>query len=256
MDERNLLVTIKFDGACFAGWQVQKNAVAVMEVLQNAIEVVLKHRPDIKGCSRTDSGVHALNYCVSFRTTNKIPVERMVPALNCNLPYSIVALSCVQVEDDFHARYATTAKRYIYKILNTKERDPFWDKRCWHVERPIDVDIIKQQGQDLVGRYDFLAFSNAGSKIIDTHRTIYSFDAYREGDMIIISVCGDGFLYNMVRIIVGTLVNIEGGSLKRGSIPSIIAGKDRKYAGVTAPAAGLYLDKVFYDDGFLKDREG
>lgn len=251
MKLRNLLLTIRFDGAHFAGWQVQKNATAVMEVLQDAMEVVLKERPDVKGCSRTDSGVHALAFCVSFKTGNAIPADRVVIALNCNLPDSIVALDCVEVDEEFHARYSAVAKRYVYKVLNTPLRDPFYDKRSWHIADPIDVHLLDDEAKHFIGTYDFKAFSNTGSKIEDTVRTIHTFDVYREGDVVIFDVCGNGFLYNMVRILVGTLLNIGSGILPRGSIPSIIESRDRTRAGITVPPYGLYLKDVYYTLDFL-----
>lgn len=257
MQQRNLLLTIRFNGSHFAGWQVQKNAVAVMEVLQNTLEVVLKERPDVKGCSRTDSGVHALEYCVSFKTTNSIPADRVVIAMNCNLPNSIVALRCVEVDDEFHARYSAVAKRYIYKILNTTLRDPFCDLLTWHLPKPLSVELLDQQAKQLVGTFDFKAFSNigTGTGTPETIRTIYSFDVYREGDMVVFDVCGNGFLYNMVRIMVGTLIHIEAGLLKRDCIPDIIESRTRKRAGITAPPYGLYLKEVYYNFDFLGKEE-
>lgn len=250
MQERNLLLTIRFDGSCFAGWIVQKNAVAVMPVLQNAMQKVFSERPDVKGCSRTDSGVHALNFRVSFKTTNAIPVERVIIALNCHLPNSIAVVDCEEVPLDFHARYSATAKLYCYKVLNTPIRDPFFDKRMLYIGDVIDESVLDEQAKQFIGKHDFKAFSNKGNDLANTTRTIYSFDVKREGDTINFFVCGDGFLYNMVRIMVGTLLNIESGLREKDCIPLIIASKNRVKAGVTVPPYGLYLDQVFYTEDF------
>lgn len=249
------MLTICFDGACFAGWQVQKNAVAVMQVLQDALELVLKERPDVKGCSRTDSGVHALNFCVSLKTVNPIPEARLVKALNCNLPDSIAALRCIEVPEDFHARYDAVAKRYIYKVRNTPLRDPFFANRVLHLPDFIDVVLLDAAAKQFVGTHDFKAFSNAGSKIIDTVRTLYSFDVYRNEDVVIFDVCGNGFLYNMVRILVGTLLDINKGLLSADEIPQMLLSRERTRAGITAPPEGLYLKDVYYDTEFLKQKE-
>lgn len=245
---RNILVTLRFDGRAFCGWQVQKNAPTVMQAFQDALEAVLKHRPDVKGCSRTDSGVSAAMYCVSFLTDSRIPCERLVPALNVKLPPAIAATACREVPQDFHARYSCKGKRYCYRILNSVVRDPFYEGLALHVPYRLDADLLNTQAHQFVGTFDFAAFQNSGSSVEDTVRTIFDCSVVRRGDMIEFSVAGNGFLYNMVRIMTGTLLDIAQGNLATNSIPDIIVSKERSRAGMTAPARGLMLMEVFYDD--------
>lgn len=245
---RNLLVTLKFDGRAFHGWQVQKNAPTVMQAFQDALQEVIKERPDVKGCSRTDSGVSARQYCVSFKTECAIPCEKLVIALNTKLPKTIAATNCREVEEDFHARYSSKGKRYCYRILNSDIRDPFLEGFSLHCSYPkvLDAEFLNRQAQGFVGTHDFKAFQNSGTVIEDTVRTIYSCEVVRKGDMLEFTVCGDGFLYNMVRIMAGTLIDIAKGALPADSIPDIIASCDRGKAGTTAPPQGLMLEEVFY----------
>lgn len=245
---RNLLVTLRFDGRAFHGWQVQKNAPTVMQTFQDALQAVIKERPDVKGCSRTDSGVSAREYCVSFKTECAIPCEKLVLALNTKLPKTIAATACREVEPDFHARYSAKGKRYCYRILNSPIRDPFCEGFSLHCPYPqnIDADFLNEQAQAFVGTHDFKAFQNSGTEIEDTVRTIFSCSVTRAGDMLEFSVSGDGFLYNMVRIMAGTLLDIAKGAIAPGSIPDIIASGDRARAGTTALAQGLTLEEVFY----------
>ena len=243
---RNLLVTLRFDGRPFAGWQEQKNAPTVMQAFQDALEAVLKARPNVKGCSRTDSGVSAETYCVSFLTESRIPCERLVPALNVNLPEAIAATACREMPEDFHARYSCTGKRYRYRIHNSSVRDPFLCGLALKWPYPLDADFLNAQAQAFVGKQDFAAFKNSGTDMPDTVRTVFDCAVVRRGELVEFFVSGDGFLYNMVRIMVGTLLDISRGSLAADTIPKIIASKDRKQAGMTAPACGLTLMEVFY----------
>lgn len=239
---------ICYDGRKYSGYQVQKNAPTVAATLQESIAKALGERVDIKGCSRTDAKVHANHYCVSFDTTNAIPCDKLVIAVNLHLPSDIAALRCREVGEDFHPRYSAVGKRYIYKILNSPIRNPFLEGLVYHHPRPLDVTLLEAQAAQFVGRYDFVGFSNTGTKIEDTVRTITACSAHREGELVIITVEGDGFLYNMVRIIVGTLLDINRGKIPKDQIREIILSKDRNRAGVTAAPQGLYLDEVFYRD--------
>lgn len=245
--DRNLLVIIRYDGRAFHGWQVQKNAVTAMGTFQTALEGILHEHVDIKGCSRTDAGVHAAMYGVSFHTGCGIPCAGLVRALNAALPPTMAARDCREVPQDFHARYSARGKKYTYRILNTPLRDPFSDGLTYLVPTRLDTDLMQREAQDLVGTHDFAAFRNAGTDVSDTVRTIFSCDVSRHGDIIELSVAGDGFLYNMVRIIAGTLIDIARGTLPCGCIPGILASGERSRAGFTAPACGLMLTEVFYD---------
>ncbi len=244
---RNLKITISYDGKDLHGWQIQKNAVTVQQRFQEAVFSVLQHTPDIKGCSRTDTGVHAKMYVISMKTDHKITCERLKAALNRYLPLNIVVKDVCEVDDDFHARYSTKGKRYVYKILNTEVRDPFCEGYALHYRYPIDEKMLNNAAQAYVGKHDFTSFCTLDKREKgDFTRTVESFSVYREGDFVYMTVQADGFLYNMVRIMVGTLLKIQQGKLSPDSIPEIIEKKDRKAAGQTAPACGLYLDEVIY----------
>lgn len=243
---KNLLVTVKYDGSAYHGWQVQKNALTVQQVFQDAVEKVFKKRLDVKGCSRTDSGVHANMYCLSFITDMDISDRGVVMALNTHLPDDIAVISCQQVNEDFHPRYSCKSKEYVYKLYNGEIRNPFYSKYAYHYRYNIDAEYLNRQAQVFVGTYDYSGFCSAGSDVEDTVRTVYSFSVWREGDMVYFKVEADGFLYNMVRIMVGTLLFIAQGKIGEGELLDIIKSKDRKRAGKTAPPQGLYLNKVNY----------
>ncbi|MGN0517523.1 MAG: tRNA pseudouridine(38-40) synthase TruA [Acutalibacteraceae bacterium] len=244
---KNLLCTISYDGKYYHGWQIQENAVAVQEVFQNALKRIIGDCFEIKGCSRTDSGVHALMYCVSVKTAHRITPERLQAALNNFLPASIAVYDCKQVDGDFHARYSCKGKRYIYKIWNAPVKNPFLDGYALHYRYRLDEKMLNDAGQAFVGKHDFTSFCTLDRrKPGDFTRTVKSLSVRRDGDMVIISVEADGFLYNMVRIIVGTLLRVAQGKIPVDGITDIIEAKDRSKAGPTAPPQGLYLEKVFY----------
>lgn len=244
---RNLRLQLSYDGKGYHGWQVQENAVAVQQVLQEAIARVLGRCPDIKGCSRTDSGVHALDYCVSMKTDHTIPCERFLRALNHYLPPDIAVKDCREVPLDFHARYSCTGKEYIYKIWNHPVRDPFSDGYVLHYWYPLDVEQLNRAARHYLGRHDFTSFCTLDSRDKgDLTRAVTTSRVERQGDLVIFTVAADGFLYNMVRIMVGTLLRVAQGKFSEDDIPQIIAGRDRKLAGPTAPPWGLYLNRVFY----------
>ncbi len=243
---RNLFLTISYDGSNYHGWQIQKNAITVQEVFQNAVQKVFCEKLDIKGCSRTDSGVHANMYCLSLKTDMNISNESVVRALNTYLPKDIAVNSCEEVDDDFHARYSVKSKEYIYKLYNGKIRNPFLEKYAFQYRYPIDVDYLNKEAKAFIGTYDYSGFCSAHSGVEDTVRTVKDFTVWREGDMVYFKVEADGFLYNMVRIMVGTLLFVSEGKIKEGELKEVILSKNRKKAGKTAPAQGLYLNRVNY----------
>lgn len=245
--ERNILLKIAYCGTRYHGFQVQQNAQSVCAVLQDAVEKVMGKRWDVKGCSRTDAGVHALEYCISMRCHTTIRCDQLVLALNRYLPEDIAVLSAEDVSLDFHARYHCIGKQYVYKIHNSRVKTPFSPNLSYRYGYPLGVDMLHHEAQDFVGTHDFASFQSAGADIADTVRTVTSFAVHREGDTVFFTVEGDGFLYNMVRIMVGTLIYIAMGRLEQGCIPSILASKDRSCAGKTMPPQGLYLRKVYYD---------
>lgn len=246
---RNLMVKIKYDGRNFCGWQVQNDLRTVQSVFQTALRDILKENVPIIGCSRTDSGVHANEFCVSFHTASMIPCDRLPLALNAKLPADIAAFGCQEVPDEFHARYSCKGKQYRYLILNAPLRDPFWHARALWYKYPLDAAFMNGQAEGYLGTHDFSAFCSANSDVRDKVRRVTQCAVRRlpeNRDMIEFTVTADGFLYNMVRIMVGTLLQMSAGRLTRDSIPSIIASKDRGQAGFTADACGLYLNKVLY----------
>ena len=243
---KKLLIEIKYDGSSYHGWQVQKNALTVQEVFQDAVEKVFSQRLDVKGCSRTDSGVHANSYFLTVDTDMDISDYGVVMALNTHLPKDICAVSCKEAEPDFHPRYSCRSKQYVYKIYNGEIRNPFYADYAYHYKYNIDADYLNEEAQAFVGTYDYSGFCSAKSDVEDTVRTVYSFKVYREGDMVFFEVEADGFLYNMVRIMVGTLLFISQGKIKSGQLNDIIHSKNRALAGKTAPPQGLYLNKVNY----------
>ena len=243
---RDILLKLRYDGSKFHGWQVQKNAYTVQEALQDALEKVFSERPAVKGCSRTDSGVHANVYFVAFKTEKNIPCEKILTALNTYLPKSVCVFECEDTTDDFHPRYSCKAKEYVYKIYNAKIRNPFYENRAMFYPYKLDEKYLDEQAQAFVGKHDFKGFCSKRTDVEDTVRTVYYANVKREGDFVIFTVCADGYLYNMVRIMVGTLLFIAQGKIKKDELPKIIEKKDRTLAGKTASPYGLYLNKVEY----------
>ncbi len=244
---RNLLLTISYDGKNFHGWQIQKNGITVQEVLQEALKAVVGEFYDLKGCSRTDSGVHANMYCISVKINHPIPTDRIKPAVNKWLPNQVVCLSCKEVDLDFHARYNCKSKQYIYKIWNSDTRNPFLDGYALFYRYKLDEKVLNESAQAFVGKYDFTSFCTLDKREKgDFVRNVKFFSVERDGDMVTMTVEADGFLYNMVRIMVGTLLEIASGKIPPDGISEIIEKKNRAFAGATAPGCGLYLNKVIY----------
>ena len=246
--ERNLLFKIQYDGSGYHGWQVQENARSVQGVFQEALRNVLGTQPDIKACSRTDTGVHARAFCISMKTEHSIPTTRLVGAMNHFLPPDIAVLACREVPLDFHARYSCLGKRYVYEIWNREIRNPFLHDRALHYYHRIDEQKLDAAAQHFIGAHDFTSFCTLDKREAgDFTRTVTESRVTREGDMVRFTVAADGFLYNMVRIMTGTLLAVQQGRFEPDDIPTILAQRSRKCAGPTAPACGLYLDEVFYD---------
>ena len=242
-------VNIMYDGSYFHGWQVQKNAVSVQGTLQDAVEAVTGLRPDISGCSRTDSGVHANNYVFHMdREGISLSPQKLAAALNFHLRGKNIAVKSVEeMDEDFHARYSCKGKEYVYKIWNAPYMSPFLQGKAMFYPIYIDIEKMRYAEREYIGKHDFRSFMTKGSKNEDnTVRTVEYFRAERENELITISVCADGFLYNMVRIMVGTYIDLARRGEGEGAISRIIDACDRKYAGDTAPAEGLYLNRILY----------
>lgn len=245
---RNILMTIQYDGSSYHGYQVQNNAITICQVFQDAVEDVLGKRWDVKGCSRTDTGVHALDYKISMLIDHPIPCERLIIALNRVLPDDIAVIDAREVPLDFHARYNSLGKRYIYKIHNSSIKNPFKPKQLYKYPWKIDEQLLNREAKAFVGTHDFRAFCTGAENIPDTTRTVTRFDVTRNGDLVEMVVEGNGFLHNMVRIMVGTLLGVASGQIEEGAIEGIIKSKDRQRAGKTAPPHGLYLARVYYPE--------
>lgn len=242
----NILLHISYNGSAYHGFQVQQNAVTVCEVVQNAIEAVFSARPDVKGCSRTDAGVHARGFCLNFKHETDIPMQKLPLALNSHLPHDIRVTRAEAAKNDFHARYSALGKQYEYTILNSGIDDVFNSGFYHRMPAPLNEKEMNAAAQQLLGKHNFAAFMAAGSTIEDTVRTIKDAGVTRRGNYVVFSVTADGFLYNMVRIMAGTLALAGQGRLCSDDIPRIIESKNRKNAGPTLPACGLCLTKVFY----------
>ncbi len=244
---RKLLLKICYDGSDFCGWQVQPNGITVQETMCNALSELLNERVAVTGCSRTDSGVHANEFYCHFTTQNtKIDQKGFVGGLNFRLPESVSVLDCIPVDDSFHARYSAKAKQYIYKMYLSRVRNPFIDKYALRIYNPLDIDAVTAFCDSLVGEHDFKAFSASGRCYDTTVRTISDCSIDFNDGIYTFSITGDGFLYNMVRIIVGTALFVSDGKIKPQNISEILETGNRSLAGPTAPAHGLYLNKVFY----------
>lgn len=243
---KRILLTISYDGTAYHGWQVQPNGITVQETVQNALYKLLGERPALTGCSRTDAGVHAREFCCHLDCDEKFPESAFLRGLDSLLPGDISVKAAREVPPDFHARYNARGKTYAYYILNSSVRDPFLSRYTWRIERRLDLERINAFCKEIIGKHDFYAFSSSGRTVEDTVRTVSEFNAVREGDRVIIKITADGFLYNMVRIIVGTAVEVSDGKIEPSFTKEIIASKKRALAGQTAPPQGLFLEKVLY----------
>ena len=250
---RNIKLTLQYDGAAFHGYQQQPNGDTVEARLKDAIAQILSEQATVYGCSRTDAGVHANDFCCNFKTQSDRPCDKIMRGLNAVLPPQIAVTACEDASPNFHARYSCLGKEYVYKIWNGKTRNPFLLERALFYPFELDVPLLHAQAQAFVGTHDFAAFCAAGSEVKTTGRTVYRCKVEREGDLVTFTVCGNGFLYNMVRIMVGTLLDIQNGKIERGTIDAILRSGDRTRAGVTAPPQGLYLNRVFYEEGGWQD---
>ncbi len=244
--KKNVKLILSYDGSGYHGWQMQDNAVTVQQCITEAAEKIFCQKITVTGCSRTDSKVHANTFCCSFRFEGERAEDKIIQGLNSQLPDDIRVSECEYVSDDFNARFDCKGKEYIYKIWNGKIGNPFLTKYALFYPYKLDAELLDRQAKDFIGTYDFSAFCASGSVVKDTVRTVRDCSVRREGDLVIFSVTGDGFLYNMVRIMVGTLLYINSGKIEKDTIPQIIESGDRTKAGITARPEGLYLNKVFY----------
>lgn len=246
MKKRNIKLTLEYDGTNYCGWQKQINAPTVQDALEKAIFKLTNENVHSIGSGRTDSKVHALGQVVNFHTSSNIPEEKFAIALNSILPKDIVVKESVEKEYDFHSRYWAVGKEYKYFIYNGKIRSALKRNYTYFVNFDLDIESMRYALDYFGGTHDFAGFMSTGSSVLGTTRTITGAQLIENENIIEVTIRGTGFLYNMVRIIVGTLVDIGIGKIDKDLIEEIIDSKDRKRAGHTAPAQGLYLSKVFY----------
>ena len=240
------MITVAYDGTNYCGWQVQPNGITIEEVINKALQKLTGEEISVIGASRTDSGVHAMGNVAVFDTETTIPPEKIAVSLNQRLPEDIVIVKSEEVPLDFHPRYCDCSKTYEYHIINTRIPVPTKRLTNYFVSYVLDIDKMRRAASYLVGEHDFVSFCNVRTDVENTVRTITALDIITDGDEITIRITGNGFLYNMVRIIVGTLIRVGRGFYEPEQVKEILEAKDRKAAGVTAPAHGLMLMQIDY----------
>ena len=243
---RNIALQLMYVGTAYHGWQIQNNAATVQETLEQAVAKVVKHPVRFTGAGRTDAGVHARVYIANFRTSCNIPCDRMPLAFNARLPEDIVVVSAREVSESFNAIGSCRKKEYTYQVYNSRIRNAFYVDRAYFYPKRLDEKVMARAAQEFVGTRDFAAVRDVGTNVRSTVRTVYYFDVAREGDLITLKVCANGFLYNMVRIMVGTVLYAAEGKLTPEDIREILLRGNRVEAGPTVPPGGLYMTKLWY----------
>jgi len=248
MERRNIALSLRYEGTRYHGWQVQKNAVTVAGTLEAACAKVVGHPVHLTGCGRTDAGVHAMAYIANFHTDSRIPADRLPYALNTHLPEDIVVLHAVDVPDGFNAIGSCDRKEYTYQIYNDRIRDPFYVNRAYFYPKLLDETLMQRAAEQFIGTHDFAAVRSVGTDVKSTVRTIYDCGVAREGKLLRLHVSANGFLYNMVRAITGTVLYVAEGKLQPEDIGIILDSGNRTLAGPTAPPGGLYLTRLWYHE--------
>jgi tRNA pseudouridine38-40 synthase len=244
---RHIRLVVEYDGTGLSGWQRQDNAPTVQQHLEEALARLLTHDAPVIGASRTDAGVHARGQIASFRTERPIPLHGIRRGLNTLLPPTIAVRDASEVPPDFHPRFSATGKHYRYTILARPDRSPRWRDRAWHCPEPLSLPRMLEASRALLGEHDFSAFRAAGCTAKTARRRIDAVGVTRSEEILAVDVRGNAFLRNMVRILVGTLVEVGAGGRSPSQVAEILASKDRTQAGITAPAHGLELIEVRYD---------
>lgn len=243
---KRIKLTIEYDGSLYSGWQKQPDQKTIQGEIENAILKTIGQNVEVFGSGRTDAGVHAYNQTAHFDLDVPVPTSKLKDILNGALPLDISIKEAVEVGNDFHSRFSIKKKCYLYKIYNSDNKNAFLARRTAQIKKYLDIDIMKEASKLLIGKHDFRGFCSANTCATDFVREIYDIDIKREEDYIFVSVCGNGFLYNMVRIIVGTLVDYALSKVTREDIKNALENGDRSKSGQTMPACGLYLKETFY----------
>ena len=246
---RNIALTLKYLGTAYHGWQVQKTVTTVGQTLEEAAAAVVGHPVHMTGCGRTDAGVHARVYVANFRTSARIPCDRIPYALNTHLPEDIVVTNAMEVHEDFNAIGSCVKKEYTYLIYNSGIRDPFYVNRAWFYPKHLDETVMQRAADCFIGTHDFAAVRSVGTDVKSTVRTVYDYKVERDGDLISLRVSANGFLYNMARAMAGTCVYAAEGKFPPEAVAQILLNGDRTAAGPTVPPGGLYMTQLWYDDG-------
>lgn len=245
-EQKNIKLIIEYEGTNYCGWQIQKNALSIQQEIEGALYKLTGEKISLIGAGRTDAGVHAYGQVANFYSNSNIPADKFSYALNSILPKDIIIKQSNLVEASFHARFSAKGKRYKYLILNDLFPSAFFMDRVWHVSKTLDLESIIVASKHFIGEHDYRAFCSSGTSVKDFVRTIYDVLINKQDNIISLEIVGNGFLYNMVRIITGTLVQVGLGKISPDSLPEIIDSCDRERAGMTAPPDGLYLMEVLY----------
>lgn len=243
---RNIKLTIEYDGTSYGGWQKQKNNRTIQQCIEEAIKLLTGEEVELIGSSRTDAGVHAKGMVANFITNSKIPADKFREAINTKLPDDIGIIKSEEVDKNFHSRYDSKGKTYCYTLVNRYEKVCLGRSYVYQVRDELNYNLMKDAAKYFLGKHDFKAFKTNGSSVKTSVRTISGLELVLKGDVLKIFISADGFLYNMVRIIVGTLIEVGKGKIKPEDIESIIRNGDRSKAGPCVPPNGLVLEKVFY----------
>ena len=246
MSARIIALRLSYDGSAYHGWQTQRTEPTVQETLERALSKICGHPVRAVGCGRTDAGVHALRYCAHFRSDTRIPLDRLPLAVNAHLPADIAVSAACEPGEDFNAIGSCIKKEYVYRILNSHVRDPFLEKRACFYPAPLDLGLMRRAAAAFEGTHDFAAVRSVGTETRTTVRTVHWCRAEGEGAHIEIRICADGFLYNMARAMVGTMVYASHGKLAPEDITALLARGDRRLTGPTMPPQGLYMSRVWY----------
>ena len=249
---RNIALFLTYLGTAYHGWQIQKNLTTVQETMEKAIAMVTGESVHVTGCGRTDAGVHAKCYVANFRTDSTIPMERLPYALNTHLPPDIVVRKAFEVHEGFNSIGSCARKEYTYLIYNSRVKDPFYVDRAWFYPKHLDEEIMQAAADQFVGTHDFAAVRSVGTNVKSTVRTVYYYKVERQGNLITLKVCANGFLYNMARAMAGTVVFAAEGKIAPEEIGAILDSGNRTAAGPTVPPGGLYMTHLWYDDGVAK----